>query len=134
MITCRRRKHHHHHHHHNHHHHYKKPLRFIKSIPANGAVDFPARCIKNVELIFNQDVVSNHVWEKNKKLIKMWRGMDRIHCIVTRKPDVSEEIIFVRPAEGFRPHSKYTILIDKKLKSSEGSRLGKNVVIIFRTI
>ncbi|MGI5921583.1 MAG: Ig-like domain-containing protein [Syntrophomonadaceae bacterium] len=112
----------------------RRPLRFLRSIPRNGAANVPPRR-RTIQLFFDKNVVSNDVWTNNQRQIRLFRGNTRVAIQVVRIPTnfARRREIFVRPVGMLRPSSNYRLVIGPNLRSRAGERLGRTVTIRFRT-
>lgn len=114
----------------------QKPLRLVRSNPPNGASGVSTQ-LRTILLVFDQNVVSDSVWNHNKCQIEMYHGPNRVAINVTRVPDTVNysqcRNIYVKPIRPLLPWTRYHVVICPDLESKSGNNLGKTVTITFKT-
>ncbi len=113
----------------------QRPLRFLRSIPSNGARRVSLKPL--IHLFFDKNVVSDDVWANNVKQFELFRGTVPVPINVTRIKDTVDfsrrREIFIRPVNNLRTSTTYRLVIKKNLKSKAGETLGRQITITFTT-
>jgi spore coat assembly protein SafA len=118
----------------------EKPLNFISiSLVGGGAVQGSASVPVNPKFILNFDknVVSDSVWENNRKSFSLQsQNGENIPINVTRIPDTVDfsqrQNIFIQPQKPLTPGTAYNLKISPGLRSKADVTLGRAVTINFR--
>jgi hypothetical protein len=115
----------------------ERSLRFIRSIPANGARNV-SPSIRTITLIFNRNVTADSVWDNNRRQILVFEGSRRLvrgrdFRIVRSRDFDDRRKIFIKPIGRLAANTRITIVILPGLRAVNGRRLGRRVVIRFRT-
>ena len=113
-----------------------KPLRLVRSNPPNGAAGVSIQ-LRTILLVFDQNVVSDNVWNRNKCQIEMYHGPNRVAINVARVPDTVDynqcRNIYVKPLRPLLPWTRYQVVICPELESKFGDILEKTVTLTFKT-
>lgn len=115
----------------------EKPLNFIRSIPANRSRNV-SPFISTITLFFDKNVVDDCVWRNNQRQIQVWEGTqrlekDRDYRVVRSFAFAQRRQIFIKPIGRLAANTDYTIAIFPGMSSKAGEKLGKTVIIKFRT-
>ncbi len=113
----------------------QRPLNFVRSIPSSGSKNVSLKPL--LHLYFDKNVVSDNVWQNNRRQFQLFRGTTPVSINVTRIPDTVDfsrrREIFVRPVNSLRTSTTYKLVIKKNLTSKAGETLAKQITITFTT-
>lgn len=115
----------------------ERPLNFIRSIPANRSRNV-SPLIRTITLFFDKNVVDDSVWRNNRRQIQVFEGSNRLergrdYRVVRSFAFADRRKIFIKPIGRLAANTQITIVILPHLMSKAGRRLGRTVVIRFRT-
>ena len=113
-----------------------KPLSLKSSIPENGAINVAVE--SEIVLTFSNNVVNMKVLENNKECFSLLDAAGNEVEMEVYFPDdqiepENKRIISLRPSGPLTAGTDYTVVISQELKSKNGSKLGDETQIQFRT-
>jgi hypothetical protein len=114
-----------------------RPLNFIGSIPADGSTNV-SPLIRNIILIFDKSVFDHSVRRHNRFQIHVWEGTKRLEKGIDYHLSRSfafggRRKIIIRMTRRLAANTEYTVAIFPHLTSRDGEKLGKTVIIKFKT-
>ncbi|MBP7332828.1 MAG: LysM peptidoglycan-binding domain-containing protein [Desulfotomaculaceae bacterium] len=120
----------------------QKPLNLLSvSLASGGEVQGSTNVPANPRFILNFDknVVSDNVWENNRKSFSLQsQNMVSVPIDVTRIPETVDfsqrQNIFIQPQRPLTAGTAYGLHISPQLRSKAGVTLGRAVTINFRVI
>ncbi|MDD6920357.1 MAG: hypothetical protein PUI85_04010 [Eubacteriales bacterium] len=110
-------------------------LEIVKTSPKNGDEDIPLENM-GVKITFNKDVFDEKNNKANKNAVKIVdkKGKEIKSKLIFSDKEKKVALVIADSKQKIDPVSKYSVVVDSSFKAADGTMLGKEEKITFKTL